>query len=205
MKMMTKTSWLFALAFSGAVALGGCSSSSSSDDGGTTDADTTSDSGSDASQLFGLTPGDSCFEVLSVVGTPNDGCDLGVGDTVAMDGLVGASLLFNYDMNATPPTITIGTKGILGGGPISNNMATLVHNAMATSASMSTCTWNEDVSSTVTVTAQNAITISVVRTRSMFAAAPACTASTIPTGGSCTSTWTWKMAQNTKMPPSCTM
>src|SRR5438094_115175 len=127
MKMMTKISWLFALAFSGAVALGGCSSSSSSDDAGDAggDADTTGD----ASQVFALTPGDSRFEVLSVVGTPDDGCGLGVGDTVAMNGLVGASLLFNYDMNAMPPMIKIGTEGILGGGTISNNMATLVHDA----------------------------------------------------------------------------
>jgi hypothetical protein len=199
MKMMTKTSWLFALAFSGAVALGGCSSSSSTDDGGTTDGDTTTDSGSG---LFALTVGDSCFDVLSVVGTPDDGCDLGVGDTVAMMGLVGASLPFNYDMTAA--TITVGTNGILGGGPISNNMATLVHDAAASDSMMTTCTWHENVNSTVTVTAQNAITISVVRKQSMFAAAPACTAGSIPPNGMCTSTWTWKMAKGTKTPP-CTM
>jgi hypothetical protein len=200
MKITIKTSGIMTLAFLGAAALVGCSGSSSSADGGDASTNTNTDTNtSDGPVAFGLTPGDSCFDVVSVVGTPDDGCDLGVGDTAAMDGLIGTALPFNYVMDVPNGvyTIAVGTNGILGGGAILNNMATLVHDAAATSTTMATCMWHENSTSMVTVTAVNAFTIAVVRTQSMFTAAPACTASFIPPTGTCTSKWTWTMKKST--------
>jgi hypothetical protein len=190
MKMTIKTSGLVTLALLGAAVLSGCSGASSSGDGG-------DDAGSDGGvTLYPLTIGDSCFDIVGLEGTPMDGCDLGVAALVGS-----AALPFNYTTTATTATITVGTDGILGGGSIANNMATLVHDAAATDSMMTTCMWHENVTSMVTVTAQNAFTISVVRTQSMFTAAPACTAASIPAGGTCTSSWTWKMAKSTTKTP----
>jgi hypothetical protein len=199
MKITIKTSHVATLALFGAVALIGCGGTSSSADAGDAgDASTTGDAAAgDGPVLFRLTVGDSCFDVLSVVGTPDDGCNFGVGDTAANMGLLGTSLPFHYDMTAV--TIQVGTNGILGGGPILNNMATLVHDADATLSTMTTCMWHENVNSMVTMTADNAFTISVVRKQSMFATA--CSAANVPAGGMCTSTWTWKMAKSTTKTP----
>jgi hypothetical protein len=174
---------LLALAMGGALA--SCSGSSATDDGG--------DGGP---QAFALTPGDSCFEIVSVAAGANDGCMLGVAEQ-APTGLVGASIPFNYDMNAV--TIAVGTMGSLGGGAILNNMATLVRDGDTTDG---TCMWHEHVDSSVTVTAENAFTISSTRTQSMFSAG--CTNPPPPTGGMCTSTWTWMMKRDPNhTPPTC--
>jgi hypothetical protein len=168
------------------VALASCSSTGSSDDGG-----------GDAAQVFSLSTGDSCFDITSVAAGSSDGCDLGVADTVANNGLVGASIPFNYDMTAV--TISVGTDGSLGGGPILNNMATLVRDGDTTDGA---CMWHEHVDSMVTVTGTNAFTISASRTQSMFSAG--CTTPPPPTGGMCTSTWTWTMTKSTTKSPTST-
>src|SRR5260221_581988 len=189
MRTSFQRSWRFAVAVTAMGALASCSSSGSSGDGG--DAAQTGDA-----PAFGLTVGPSCFDIVSVENGSNDGCDLGVAKPVASGGLVGAALPFNYDMTAV--TIKVGTDGSLGGGPILNNMADLVRDGDATDGA---CMWHEHVNSSVTVTAQNEFTIAVTRTQSMFSAG--CTNPPPPTGGMCTSTWTWHMKKGTKTPPGC--
>jgi hypothetical protein len=170
---------------SGAFALG-CSSTSNSDDGGDTDASV--DTGP---VPFGLSMGDSCFDIVSVQTGSNDGCMIGVAD------LVGVGILMNY--NASTGVLTAGTAGGLGAGPISFNMGTLTRDSMATDPMMTTCTWHQTDNGQVTVTATNEFDLAVTEVENMFATA--CTMK--PTGGTCTSTWTWHMKKGTKTPPGC--
>jgi hypothetical protein len=188
-----------ALAMAGSFAA--CSGSSDSDDGGDGSADAASNNndGSTDVTLFYITPGDSCYEIVSVASGSNDGCDFGVADTVANQGLVGASIPFNYDNTAY--TIKVGTDGALGGGAIAFNMATLLRDGNTTDTAAPTCMWHEHVDATVTFTAQDQFNISASRTQSAFTAG--CTNPPPPTGGTCTSTWTWTMKRNTKTPPEC--
>jgi hypothetical protein len=187
-----------ALAMAGSFAA--CSSSGDSADGGDGSADAASntDSSTDVT-LFFITPGDSCYEVVSVANGFQDGCDFGVGDTVANQGLVGASIPFNYDNSAY--TIKVGTDGALGGGAIAFNMATLLRDGNTTDTAAPTCMWHEHVDANVTFTAQDEFNISASRTQSAFSAG--CTSPPPPTGGTCTSTWTWHMKRNAKTPPAC--
>jgi len=180
---------LTALALGGVMALG-CSSSSSDDDGGT-DA-SVSDAGDGGAQLFGVKPGDYCFDVVSIAPGFTDACKIGV------ETLVGKALPVNYV--DTTGTITVGTMGSLGTGTISNNVGTLNREGDPTDTTTPTCTWHQKDTSTLTLTATNQFTLQVTETESNFSTACAQPAAMNP----CTSTWTWTMKIGTKTPPSCT-
>lgn len=185
----------------------GCSSSSDCSDGGNCSSDAApggatgsggsggggTDGAADAA-LFGVTPGDYCYDILSIAAGANDGCDIGVA------GLVGNALLGHYDNNTG--IFTLGREGSLGSGPIANNMGTLTRENMPTKSEMPSCSLHQTDTTMLVLTDVNQFTASVTEVEDMFAAAPAC--SMIPTGGSCTSTWTWSMKITaTKMPPNC--
>jgi hypothetical protein len=171
------------------------------------DGSATGTAGSDGSvcsgvTLYALTTGDSCFDIVSVTAGANDGCMLGVADPVAMMGLVGSTLPVNYDMPTA--TLTVGTMGSLGAGPIMCNMGTLTRNNNPSLSSAPTCTWNQTDTSMVNVTNTNEFDISVTEVEQTFAAA--CPSTDVPTGGQCMSTWTWHMVKSTdttKVPPTC--
>lgn len=191
MKSLTKNA--FAMALLGGVFALGCSSTGSGDDGGGLGGagGSETDSGADGPTLFALSAGDSCFDVVSIEPGSNDGCMIGVAD------LVGAGILFNYD--ASTGVLTAGTNGALGAGAIAFNQGTLTRDSTATDPSMTTCSWHQTDTGDVTVTATNEFDISITETENMFATA----CSMKPTGGTCTSTWTWHMAKGTKTPPGC--
>ncbi|MDB4983185.1 MAG: hypothetical protein JWM82_3937 [Myxococcales bacterium] len=180
MKTSFKTIQIVSLILSSAAAVMGCSGSSSSADGGDSGA---AGSGGAGGTAFGLSKGDTCFDVLSVQGTPTDGCAIGVA------AVVGSALPVNYD--DTTGILKVGTDGSLGGGAITFNMGTLTR--VDSVAMEGTCSWHQMDTSMVTVTATNAFTIAVTENESMFAAA----CNPIPAGGTCTSTWTWTMKKST--------
>jgi hypothetical protein len=195
---LTKTLGVFVVAAVGAGVMAvGCSSSSSDcSDGGTC----TTDAGSGGTQggtggagptLFGITEGTYCFDIVSIAAGASDGCDLGVAS------LVGQALPVNYVMATA--TVTLGTDGSLGAGPVASNMGTLTRDNMPTDPMMTTCTWHQTDTTTLVLTDTNQFTASVVENQSTFAAAPAC--SSIPPGGMCTSTWTWTMKINGNKTP----
>jgi hypothetical protein len=184
--MQKQTSWALSLALVGVIAGAGCGSSSLFGDGGTNDT-----GGGDGVTLFGLTTGDSCFDVTSVSGV-TDGCMLSVGS------LVGSALLVNYVMSTA--TLTVGTGGSLGGGPIAFNMGTLMRDGDTSDSAMPLCTWHQTDTSNVTVTATNEFDIAVTEVENTFSTACATSA---PAGGTCTSTWTWHMKKGTKTAPAC--
>jgi len=199
MKSLMKSA--FTMTLLGGIFALGCSSSTNSDDGGlggftgSEGGATGTDAGQDGPVLFGLSTGDSCFDIVSVAAGSNDGCNLGVADTVANNGLVGASLLVNYTQATA--TLTVGTDGSLGAGQIAFNMGTLMRDGTATDSAMTTCMWHQTDTSMVTLTATNEFDVSVTEVENMFANA----CSMKPTGGTCTSTWTWHMKKGTKTPP----
>ncbi|HVR63669.1 MAG TPA: hypothetical protein VMU50_17330 [Polyangia bacterium] len=192
---------MLAVVVGAAVLSTGCNSSSDCSDGGDCTADgavagndtgTVADTGSADSGLFAITPGDYCYDVLSIANV-TDGCDLNVA------GVVGQALLGHYDTNGT---FKLGTEGALGSGPISNNMGTLTRENMPTKTDDPTCSLHQTDTTMLVLTGENQFTASVTEVEDMFAAAPAC--SMIPAGGSCTSTWTWTMKITaTKTPPGC--
>ncbi len=181
----------FALALLGGVFALGCSSTGTGDDGGDVDA------GSDGPVAFGLAPGDNCFDVVSIQPGSNDGCMIGVADTTATGGPVGGGLLVNY--NATTGILTVGTAGSLGAGPIAFNTGTLTRDGNPTDSQMPTCGWHQTDTSDVTVTATNEFDITVTEVEDTFATA----CSFKPTGGTCTSRWTWHMKLGTEIAPAC--
>jgi len=185
MKSLMKSA--FTMTLLGGIFALGCSSTGGGDDAG-------ADAGADTGPtLFGLTAGDSCFDVVSIQSGADDGCDLGVA------GLVGMSLPVNYD----PATaiLTVGTAGSLGGGQIAFNMGTLMRAGNPSDRTMPTCTWHQTDNSSVSVTATNEFDIAVTEVQNMFATA--CGTAGTPAGGTCTSMWTWHMKKGTKTPPAC--
>ena len=189
MKSLMKSAFTMTL-LGGILALG-CSSSGNGDDAGTEDAAV------DSSAPFGLTPGDNCFDVVSIKPGSNDACEIGVADTAANGGPVGAALLVNYNQNTA--ILTVGTNGVLGGGQITFNMGTLMHDALATDAQTATCTWQQTDTSVVTLTATNEFDIAVTEVEKTFASA--CTNK--PPTDPCTSTWTWHMKIGNEVAPAC--
>lgn len=187
---MNKIGGVFvALAAAGALATG-CSSSSDCSDGGTCTSDAASNNDT-ASGLFGLSPGAYCYDVVSISGA-TDTCQIGVAD------LVGKSLPATY--NTTDGSLKLGTDGSLGEGTIRNNMGTLTRDGMPTDPTMATCSWHQTDTTMVVLTAENEFTASITEVENMFATA--CTMP--PTGGSCTSTWTWTFKINgAKTAPGC--
>jgi hypothetical protein len=167
-----------------------CSSSSDCSDGGTctTDSAGGSDGGGGggsggASGLFGITEGTYCFKITAIDPGAVDGCDIQVATQV------GNYLPVQYTMATA--MLTVGTDGSLGGGPIASNKGTLSRDNNPAAMDMPTCTWHQTDTTMITVTAENMFTASVVEKEEMFATA--CAAANVPTGGMCTSSWTWTM------------
>jgi hypothetical protein len=176
---MIKTMWsLFSMLAVAALVAAGCSSSSGDLDGSTSDAET----------LFGLSTGDSCFDVDTVTGV-TDGCNIAPGS------VVGGALLVNYTMATA--TLTLGTMGAEGAGPIAHNTGTLTRSGDTSDSAMPLCTWHQTDTGQVTVTGTNAFTITVTEMETNFAAA------CVPAMADCTSTWTWTLKKGTKTPPGC--
>jgi hypothetical protein len=197
MKITMKSA--FTMALLGGVFALGCSSSSNSDDGGGLGGagGSESDGGGDTGPtLYGLSTGLSCFDVVSIATGFNDGCMIGVGDPASTGGPVGAALPVTYTMATA--TLTVGTQGSLGTGTIAFNMGTLNRAGNTSDSQMPTCTWHQTDTSNVTLTATNEFDIAVTEVENMFATACGTTA---PTGGTCTSTWTWHMKKSTTKTP----
>jgi hypothetical protein len=165
-----------------------CSSSSDCADSGTC----TSDGGTGGAAsgnggtgggngFFAITPGTYCFDIVSMADGANDGCGIEVAKQV------GTAIPVNYDNMSG--MLIVGNNGSLGTGTIGSNMGTLMSDKMPTDPMMATCSWHEVDSTVVTVTAENQFTVSVNEVESEFASV----CSDIPTGGTCTSTWTWMM------------
>jgi hypothetical protein len=140
--------------------------------------------------LYGITPGTWCYTVTGLTAV-SDLCDNGAAT------MVGKSIPGTYD--AATGIFSLGTSGSLGGGPITNNMGTLVRvKGKVTDSSVAGCSWNQADTTTLTMTAENTFTVSVVETQDTIAAACMATATT------CTSSWTWTMAiDGTKVAPAC--
>jgi hypothetical protein len=208
MTMKNLTTYLASIALLTAACAAGCGSSSGSNDAGVAGSTGTSGAGGGAggaggavcggATLFGISTGDSCFDIVSVAAGSHDGCKLGVADSGA-NGLVGASLLVHYDMATA--TVTVGTMGSLGEGMVTCNMGTLLRENTPMLDTMPSCTWHQADTSNVTVTATNEFDIAVTEAQNQFDTA--CSAANVPTGGMCTSTWTWHMKKGTKTPPGC--
>jgi hypothetical protein len=180
---MIKTIWSsFSVLAVAALVATGCSSSTNDADG------STSDGANDGETLFGLTTGDSCFDVNTVANV-TDGCNIAPG------AVVGSALLVNYTMSTA--TLTVGTMGAEGAGPIAHNMGTLTRDGDTSDSSMPLCTWHQTDTAQVTVTGTNAFTITVTEMETNFAAA------CVPAMANCTSTWTWTMTKGSKTPPAC--
>jgi hypothetical protein len=169
-------------------AIAGCGSNDSDLDAGTSmpDAEVVVDSGP---TLYALSAGTYCYDVLAVAGVA-DGCGILVDDKGVV-GLVGISLPGTYD--ATKGQFTLGTEGSLGTGLISNNMGTLLRDGLTADVAAPSCTWHQKDTTEMIMVGQNNFTAQVTETQDTFAAA---CAPLIPTGGTCTSTWTWTFGIN---------
>lgn len=98
--------------------------------------------------------------------------------------MVGFALPSNYNDNTG--VLTLGTQGSLGGGVITYNQGTLVRVKGAVSdPSVPGCSWNQQDTALVTVTAENQFTASVTEKQDTIAAACGLGVA------SCTSTWSW--------------
>ena len=181
---MIKTIWAsFSMLAVAALVASGCSSSAGDVDGSTSDAQ------NDATTLFALSTGDSCFDV-NTVASVSDGCNVAPGS------VVGGALLVNYVMSTA--TLTVGTMGAEGAGPIAHNMGTLTRSGNTSDSAMPLCTWHQMDTAQVTLTGTNAFTMTVTEADTSFATA------CVPAMADCTSTWTWTMSKSTtKTPPAC--
>jgi hypothetical protein len=148
--------------------------------------------------LYGLSVGDSCFDIVSVAAGAADGCSIGVADAAPNGGLVGSALPFNYDTSTA--TVTIGSMASLGSGEVLCNEGTLTHDAFRTLDTMPACSWHQTDMSLLHLTATNELDLSVTEVENAFTG---CSTADTPPGGSCTSTWTWHMKKGLETPPSC--
>jgi hypothetical protein len=162
-------------------AIAGCGSNTTDTDAGTSmpDAEVVVDSGP---TLYALSAGTYCYDIMAVSGVA-DGCELGVASLVGTAALPGT-----YE--ATTGQFTLGTEGSLGTGLISNNMGTLLRDGMTSDGAA--CTWHQKDTTVMIMVGQNNFTAQVSETEDTFAA----TCAPIPTGGTCTSTWTWTFGIN---------
>jgi hypothetical protein len=175
MKILKLSTALMGLALLG---FAGCGSSDSTDPN---QPGVTSDAGSDE---FGLVEGPRCYQITSIAPGFDDKCGLFSGP----DGtLVGKSLPGTY--TRATGTLTLGTKGSLGGGVITHNSGTLLRSGPTSDKQDPTCTWNQTDTTTITMTATYQFTASVVETESSFAAA-------CGVAPDCTSSWTWTFADD---------
>ena len=151
----------------------------------------------DGVSLYGRTAGDCCFNIVSVAAGADDGCDLHVAD-VAPAGLVGAALPLHYDVSTG--TVTIGSTAVLGSGPVRCNGGMLSHEATPVVETLPPCSWHQVDTSTVQLTSNNELDISVTEVEDTF---HGCSVATTPPGGRCVSTWTWHLRKGFESPPSC--
>jgi len=161
----------------------GCDSGSSCADGGVCDGGLGGKSGAGgaggaggAPALYGLTGGTYCFDVTGITGLV-DGC--GITPNVI------TKLPVTY--TAATGAVAVGREGSVGQGAVANNMGTL--SRVGNSSDGPACMWSQTDTSTLTMTANNAFTISVSETESGFSA----TCVPAPVSDPCTSTWTWTM------------
>jgi hypothetical protein len=171
------------LAFALAVGTLGCGGD---DDSMCGDAGCATDGGlsTDGPKQWGLSPGMNNFKVNSVSGV-TDGCEVDPG------AIVNDSLLVNY----ATPTISVGAlmgtppTPSLGSGPASGNKATLTGDNVVGDAT-ATCTNRRQVTSMLELIGDDEFTLKVTETESMFSTG---CGTAVPTGGTCTSTWTWTL------------
>jgi hypothetical protein len=144
----------------------------------------------DAGAAYGISPGAYCYKITGVSAV-NDGCGLEVA------GLVGSALPGTYD--ATTGTFTLGTQGALGGGVITYNQGTLVRvKGTMNDPAVAGCSWSQDDTTLLTMTAQNQFTASVTENQDTITATCGLAVT------SCTSTWTWTFAiDGTLTAPAC--
>ncbi len=151
--------------------------------------------------LYALSPGNFCFDVVSVAPGTVDGCDNGAADFVTTATTRAALSVIYYDTATTvggvaipAGTVEVGTDGSLGRGVINQNQATLLRDSTVPApAPNQACTWHQTDTSQFQLTATNQFTISVTETQSTFTAA-CTTAQLAPATDPCTSTWTWTLA-----------
>lgn len=167
--------------------LASCGSNTTDMDAGTTMP------GDDAGPvIYPLSEGTYCYDVKAISPGYADGCQLAVAS------LVGQALPGTY-VSATGQ-FTLGTEGSLGTGLVNANVATLQRDGTMTDSTAPTCSWHQTDTTTMTMTGQNMFTAAVVETENTFAAA----CNPAPTGGTCTSSWTWTLAINAnKIAPAC--
>jgi hypothetical protein len=144
--------------------------------------------------LFGLAPGDSCFDVVAVQVPASDGCHLGVATT----SFVGHALPFHYEVSTG--TVSIGTMGVLGVGPVRCNVGSLSHDVVSMLDTMPACSRHQLDMSTIHMTATNEFDITVTETQDTF---KGCSDANTPQGGNCVSTWTWHMKHGVEIWPAC--
>ena len=151
--------------------------------------------------LYALSPGNFCFDVVSVAPGTVDGCDTQAASFVTTAAMRAALSVTYYDMATAVDgvvvpagTVEVGTAGSLGRGVINQNQATLLRDNMpAAPAPDQACTWHQTDTTQFQLTATNEFTVSVSETQSTFTTA-CTTAQLAPTTDPCTSTWTWTLA-----------
>lgn len=175
-----KTVAVFAALGVGLVVAGCDSGSSCTDAGVCPDAGLGGKSGAGgaggAPALYGLTEGTYCFDVTGIAGLV-DGC--GITPNVI------TKLPVTY--TAATGAVAVGREGSVGQGAVANNMGTL--SRVGNSSDGPACMWSQTDTSTLTMTANNAFTISVSETESGFSA----TCVPAPVSDPCSSAWTWTM------------
>jgi hypothetical protein len=171
----------------------GCSSSDDTCDGAgcvsSADAARADAAAPDGPMLFGLSRGMNNYNITALV-IANDGCALmppGPG-TAAMP----STLPVTY--NDVTTVISIGNPAgsppvpSLGSGMVGANMATLVRENEA--GDTAGCTWHQKDTGTLVLIDHDKFTLMVKEDESAFMR---CTNPPPPTGGTCTSTWTWTL------------
>jgi hypothetical protein len=156
-------------------------------DAGCLDGGITTDGGAtgDGPMLWGLSRGMNNYKITGA-SSVNDGCKIGVAGladgktTLPVTFDVTTSMISIGDKKGTPPTPSLGS------GVVNNNMATLTRE---NDTGTLPCTWHQKDVSTLTLTNHDKFSLSVQEDQTMFATG--CPAADVPTGGKCTSTWTW--------------
>jgi hypothetical protein len=167
MKMMKISAVMMGMAF---LAFAGCGSSDSTEG--------TPDAGGPA--VYGISPGAYCYTITDITAV-NDGCEAGVAT------LKGTSVPGNYD--AATGIFTLGNQGKLGGGVITYNQGTLTRvKGLQTDPADPTCSWNVELTTQVTMTAENKFTGLVTENQDTIAAGCGLTITT------CQTTWTGTFA-----------
>jgi hypothetical protein len=193
MKTTTLTYWALALALGLAgLGCGGSDDDTCADGGSCADAGptTSKDASAPDAGLWGLSSNTNDFEVTAISNVKDD-CKADVGS------LVGMTLPVNYD--TTTHKISIGddqgtpAQPSLGSGVVTSNKGTLTRE---NDTGDLPCTWHQKDVSQMTLTANNKFTLAVTEDQSMFASG--CLPADVPTGGKCTSTWTWTFEKAAK-------